>query len=336
VRLKIPLGERTVFHDALLGAIEWLNDDVNPDPVLLKSDGFPTYHLANIVDDHLMEITHVMRAQEWLASTPLHVILYRAFGWEPPEFCHLPMVMGQDGKKLSKRHGATSLDEFRKSGYLPDALLNYVAQLGASYEEGREIWNLQELAARFSIDKLNKAPAVFDYKKLEWFNAAYIKAKPDGELAELALPFAVRAGLFGGAGELPSDGQKAVFAKAMGLVKERSSFLTDIPAKLGYLFARPPVPEVAEFVPKKGTVEEVRASLEKALPLVARLAERDDTDAEALVKAECEKEGVKIGDFLMPLRVAITGSRVSPPLFGSMRLLGAEECVVRIKLGMGR
>jgi glutamyl-tRNA synthetase len=272
-----------------------------------------------------------MRAQEWLASTPLHVILYRAFGWEPPVFCHLPMVMGQDGKKLSKRHGATSLDEFRKGGYLPDALLNYVAQLGASYEEGREIWNLQELAARFSLDKLNQAPAVFDYKKLEWFNAEYIKAKSDGELAELALPFAVRAGLFGGAGESPSDGQKAVFVKAMGLVKERSSFLTDIPAKLGYLFARPPVPEAAEFVPKKGTVEEARAALEKALPLVARLAERDDAEAEALVKAECEKEDVKIGDFLMPLRVAITGSRVSPPLFGSMRLLGAEECTVRIK-----
>ncbi|MDR1095019.1 MAG: glutamate--tRNA ligase [Spirochaetaceae bacterium] len=337
VRLKIPLGERTVFHDALLGDIEWHNDDVNPDPVLLKSDGFPTYHLANIVDDHLMEISHVMRAQEWLASTPLHVILYRAFGWESPVFCHLPMVMGQDGKKLSKRHGATSLDEFRKGGYLPDALLNYVAQLGASYEEGREIWNLEELAARFSIDKLNKAPAVFDYKKLEWFNAEYIKAKSDGELAELALPFAVRAGLFGvsgtadNEGKPPSDEQKAVFVKAMGLIKERSSFLTDIPAKLGYLFARPPVPAMAEFVPKKGTVEGARASLEKALPLVARLAELDDAGAEALVKAECEKEGVKIGDFLMPLRVAITGSRVSPPLFGSMRLLGAEECNARIR-----
>jgi glutamyl-tRNA synthetase len=334
VRLKIPLGERTRFHDVLLGDIEWLNDDVNPDPVLLKSDGFPTYHLANIVDDHLMEISQVMRAQEWLSSTPLHVILYRAFGWEPPAFCHLPMVMGQDGKKLSKRHGATSLDEFRKGGYLADALLNYVAQLGASYEEGREIWNLDELAQRFSLDKLNKAPAVFDYKKLEWFNAEYIKAKPDEELAELALPFAVQAGLFGGSDTEPDDRQKTVFFKAMGLVKERSALLTDIPAKLGYLFVRPPVPDAAEFIPKKGTVAGARLSLEKALPLAARLAERDDANAEALVKAECEKDGVKIGDFLMPLRVAITGSRVSPPLFGSMRLLGAEECTSRINAAL--
>jgi len=121
IRLKIPLGETTRFHDYLLGDIEWKNADVNPDPVLLKSDGFPTYHLANVVDDHLMGISHVLRAQEWLASTPLHVIMYKSFGWEPPEFCHLPLVTGQDGKKLSKRHGATSIDEFRNQGYLPEA-----------------------------------------------------------------------------------------------------------------------------------------------------------------------------------------------------------------------
>jgi glutamyl-tRNA synthetase len=331
IRLKIPLGERTVFHDALLGDVEWKNDDVNPDPVLLKSDGFPTYHLANIVDDHLMEITHVLRAQEWLSSTPLHIILYRAFGWEPPVFCHLPMVMGADGKKLSKRHGATSINEFRKSGYLPGALLNYVAQLGASYEEGREIWTLDDLAKRFSLDKINKAQAVFDYRKLAWFNAEYIKAMGNEELAARALPYALDAGLFGGAGKPPDSGQEALFVRAMPLVKERAVFLTEIPAKLAYLFSVPPVPDRQEFVPKKGTIEDALSSLEKALPLVADLVTVDDAEAEALVKAECEKNAVKIGDFLMPLRVAITGSRVSPPLFGSMRLLGADECAARIK-----
>jgi glutamyl-tRNA synthetase len=331
IRFKIPLGERTVFHDALLGDVEWKNDDVNPDPVLLKSDGFPTYHLANIVDDHLMEITHVLRAQEWLSSTPLHVILYRAFGWEPPVFCHLPMVMGEDGKKLSKRHGATSIDEFRKGGYLPNALLNYVAQLGASYEEGREIWTLDELARRFSLDKINKAPAIFDYRKLAWFNAEYIKAMNNEELAARALPYALDTGLFGGAGQPPDSGQKALFVKAMPLVKERAVFLTEIPVKLAYLFSTPPVPGRQEFIPKKGAIEDALVSLEKALPLVAELTTLDDAGAEALVKTECEKTAVKIGDFLMPLRVAITGSRVSPPLFGSMRLLGADECATRIK-----
>ncbi|MEI6875617.1 MAG: glutamate--tRNA ligase, partial [Spirochaetota bacterium] len=137
IRLKIPLDGNTRFNDLLLGDIEFKNSDVNPDPVLLKSDGFPTYHLANIIDDHLMGITHVLRAQEWLSSTPLHVVLYKAFGWEPPQFCHLPMVLGADGHKLSKRHGSTAMNEFRTMGYLREAVINYVAMLGASYEEGR-------------------------------------------------------------------------------------------------------------------------------------------------------------------------------------------------------
>ncbi|MDR3019651.1 MAG: glutamate--tRNA ligase, partial [Treponema sp.] len=248
VRLKIPLNETTVFHDHLLGNIEWKNDDVNPDPVLLKSDGFRTYHLANVVDDHLMEITHVLRAQEWLASTPLHVIMYKSFDWTPPEFCHLPMVMGQDGKKLSKRHGATSIDEFRKQGYLPEALINYVALLGASYEEGKEFYTVDELAARFSIDKLNKAPAVFDYDKLKWYNGHYIRMKTDDELAALCLPFAIEAGLFrtepAAPNESPpahdlSDEQRAVFTAAMPLVKERLVLLSEVPEKITYLFREP-------------------------------------------------------------------------------------------------
>ncbi|MDR0409786.1 MAG: glutamate--tRNA ligase [Spirochaetaceae bacterium] len=330
IRLKIPLGAATVFDDLLLGRVEWQNDDVNPDPVLLKSDGFPTYHLANVVDDHLMGITHVLRAQEWLASTPLHVILYRAFGWDAPLFCHLPMVMGQDGKKLSKRHGATSVDEFRKKGFLPEALVNYVALLGASYEEGKEMYSLPELCARFSLEKLNKAPAVFDYKKLEWYNAQYIRMKPDGELAALALPYAVQSGLFGAEGRAPSPEQRAVFSAAMPLVKERAVFLSDIPDKLGYLFAEPPVPAACEFIPKKSNTEEALRLLKIGRELAAVAAELDDAAAECAAKKAAEKEGVKLGDLLTPLRVALTGSRVSPPLFGSIRLLGRELCLARI------
>ena len=142
IRLKVPMEGVTKFHDHLLGDIEWKNEDISPDPVLLKTDGFPTYHLANIVDDHFMKITHVMRAQEWIPSTPLHVQMYRAFGWEHPEFCHLPMVNGKDGQKLSKRHGATSVNEFRARGYLPQAIINYVAMLGCSYVEGQDNWNI--------------------------------------------------------------------------------------------------------------------------------------------------------------------------------------------------
>ncbi|GHV25310.1 glutamate--tRNA ligase [Spirochaetia bacterium] len=335
IRLKIPLGETTRFRDQLLGDIEWKNDDVSPDPVLLKSDGFPTYHLANIVDDHLMEITHVLRAQEWLSSTPMHVILYKAFGWEHPVFCHLPMVMGQDGKKLSKRHGATSIDEFRRQGYLPEALLNYVALLGASYEEGKEIYTLDELARRFSLDKLNKAPAIFDYKKLEWYNGQYIRMKSDDELAALALPYSITAGLFGdgtsgSTGTEPSAEQRNTFTAAMPLIKERLVFLHEAAEKLRYLFSEPAIPAAAEFIPKKADLSQAINLLKQGRELVQPMAESNDEDAEAIIKAAAEAAGVKLGDLMMPLRVAITGARVSPPLFGSLRILGAKRALGRV------
>ncbi|MDR2096623.1 MAG: glutamate--tRNA ligase [Treponema sp.] len=331
VRLKIPLGESTRFHDELLGDIEWKNEDINSDPVLLKSDGFPTYHLANVVDDHLMEISHVLRAQEWLPSTPLHVIMYHSFGWEPPAYCHLPMVMGLDGKKLSKRHGATGIDEFRRQGFLPEALINYIALLGASYEEGKDIYSLDELAARFSLEKLNKAPAVFDYRKLEWYNACYLRRKSDEDLAALLLPYAVDAGLFAAPGTAPDQGQTAVFTAAMPLIRERITFPGEAPGKLRYLFSEPPLPAKEEFFPKKAdlgrTLELLRSgrARTKSLALAA-----DDESAEASVKAFAEQNALKLGDLLMPLRVAVTGSRVSPPLFGSLRLLGPEKSLARV------
>ncbi|MDR1802660.1 MAG: glutamate--tRNA ligase [Treponema sp.] len=336
IRLKIPLGEDgnetpvTAFYDHVLGDIEWKNDAVNPDPVLLKSDGFPTYHLANIVDDHLMGITHVLRAQEWMPSTPLHVIMYRAFGWEPPQFCHLPMVMGTDGKKLSKRHGATGIDEFRSQGFLPEALINYIALLGCSYEEGKDFYALEELAVRFSLEKLSKAPAVFDYKKLEWYNASYIRGKGDGELAALSIRYAIEQGLFGKAGQAPDSAQKALYTAAMPLVKERAVFLSDLSAKLNYLFTEIELPPKEEFFPKKANLGETIELLTKGRSIVGALAAAaSDEEAENLVKAFAEKEGLKLGDLMMPLRVAITGTRVSPPLFGSLRLLGSEKAIER-------
>ncbi|MDR2518658.1 MAG: glutamate--tRNA ligase [Spirochaetaceae bacterium] len=332
LRLKIPLeeGAATVFRDRLLGTVTWKNADINSDPVLLKSDGFPTYHLANVVDDHLMGITHVLRAQEWLPSTPVHVIMYRAFGWEPPEFCHLPMVMGPDGKKLSKRHGATSIDEFRRQGYLPEALINYVALLGASYEEGKDMYTLAELAARFSIDKLNKAPAVFDYKKLEWYNSRYIRGKTDGELARLALPWAREAGLFGAQGAEPAEAQYAAFSSAMPLIRERVSSLREIPGKIRYLFAEPDLPPAADFIPKKKDLAETVRLLSIGRGFIAAIGPASDREAEDLAKEQAGKAGVALGDLMTPLRAALTGSKVSPPLFGSIRILGRERSLARV------
>jgi glutamyl-tRNA synthetase len=261
--------------------------------------------------------------------------MYRYFGWTPPEYCHLPMVMGQDGKKLSKRHGATSIDEFRKQGYLPEALLNYVALLGASYEEGKEIYTLGELAQRFSLEKLNKAPAVFDYKKLEWYNGQYIRMKSDEELARLCLPYARASGLFGE--DKPSPQQLSVFTAAMPLVKERLVFLNEVPEKIAYLFKEPEVPAAEEFIPKKSDLTTTIELLRHGLEFVNPLAEaQDDERAENFIKAEAEKRGVKLGDLMMPLRVAITGSRVSPPLFGSLRILGAECSRQRVQKALDK
>jgi glutamyl-tRNA synthetase len=211
---------------------------------------------------------------------------------------------------------------------LSEALINYVALLGASYEEGKDLYTLEELEERFSLDKLNKAPAIFDYKKLEWYNGQYIRMKSDEDLAALAMPFAVEAGLFpGGQG---STEEKRLFTAAMPLVKERAVYLKEIPEKLAYLFAEPAVPAAEEFFPKKAGLAETVELLKKGRDLVAPMASKNDEDAEAFIKAWAEREHIKLGDIMMPLRVAITGARVSPPLFGSLRLLGAERAIARV------
>jgi glutamyl-tRNA synthetase len=331
VRLKIPLEGTTKFRDDLLGDIEWKNEDVSPDPVLLKSDGFPTYHLANVVDDHLMRITHVLRAQEWIPSAPLHMIMYAAFGWEPPELVHLPMVLGSDGHKLSKRHGATAVDEFRKAGYLPEALINYVSHLGCSFEDGRDLFPLADLERLFKVERLNKAPATFDYQKLEWYNGQYIRLKGDADLRDLVLPYLVQAGLVAAA---PSPEVSALVLGAMPLVKERLRFLADAPIMMRYLFEEPPQPACEEFIPKK--LDKARAAelLSAAGALLHSCDLSDLAATEAAYRAEAERLGAKFGDLMMPLRVAVTGSRISPPLFESIRLMGLPKAQARIERGL--
>ncbi|GAB1457558.1 MAG: glutamate--tRNA ligase [Spirochaetia bacterium] len=326
IRLKIPLEGVTGFDDILLGHIEWKNADVNPDPVLLKSDGFPTYHLANVVDDHLMGITHVMRAQEWIPSAPLHMIMYDAFGWKAPQLCHLPMVLGADGHKLSKRHGATAVDEFRKKGYLESALINYIAMLGCSYEDGRDIFSLDDLARLFSMDHINKAPAVFDYVKLEWFNGQYIRMLSDAELIERITPFMAQAGLVEAK---PTSAQADTLAKAAPLVKERLKFLSEAPDVLSFLFADIDTPAAADMLPKKLDAAGTARALSAAVALLSTLDPSSHDECEAAFRLKAEELGLKLGDLLMPLRVAVTGTKVSPPLFQSIAALGLKKTLER-------
>jgi glutamyl-tRNA synthetase len=321
IRFKVPLDQSTTYEDVLLGAITVDNRDINPDPVLIKSDGFPTYHMANVVDDHLMEITHIMRAQEWLASAPLHRILYGAFGWEQPKLCHLPMVMGKDGHKLSKRHGATNIREFRKLGYLPEALTNCIALVGWSFDDAREFFTLAELERLFSMEKINKAPAVFDYQKLEWFNGMYLRAKPRAELARLIAPSMNDAGL--------AVDDPALLEGIAGLVQERVKLLTEVPAMVRFLFEEPPSPAVADLVPKKSDAARTRDALARLDALLPELSGTEEEN-EARVRSLADELGMKLGDLLMPLRIAVTGAKVSPPLFPSIAAMGLEKARARI------
>ncbi|MCR5290657.1 MAG: glutamate--tRNA ligase [Treponema sp.] len=364
IRLKVPLEGETQFKDHLLGNITWKNEDISPDPILLKSDGFPTYHLANIVDDHMMHISHVMRAQEWIPSTPLHVQMYRSFGWEHPEFCHLPMVNGSDGKKLSKRHGATSVNEFRARGYLPQAIVNYVALLGCSFEDGKDMYTLDELCKGFKIEHLNKSPAVFDYKKLEWYNGQYIRMLSDEELYQWTLPFITKTGdaaleinvtpespaphvgpeysgiALGDDGEpycvdtsmnMSSADVKAALMQLMPLIKERLHYLTDAAEMVHFLFTEPAVPPVEQIIPKRLDAAKTKEVLEKAKEFIKALPGLDHEAAENLARTAAEEMGIKMGDFMMPIRMAVTGSRVSPPLIGSILILGVERSIARIE-----
>ena len=328
VRFRVPLDGSTTFHDSVLGEVTWANEDVNPDPVLMKSDGYPTYHLANVVDDHLMEISHILRAQEWIPSAPLHILIYKALGWEPPEFCHLPMVMGEDGKKLSKRHGATSLLEFRSAGYLPEALINYVARLGWSYDDKREVFSKADLEQLFSLEKVNKAPAVFDYKKLEWLNGVYIRELSSEALFDAVLPFMQEAGVVSAP---PTEDQARVLLGAIPLIQERLKYLKDAPILLRFLFGEPAAYGPEDLLPKKLSAEETLSILITVKPMVGAVPDLSDEENEQKFRSTADELGTKLGNLLMPIRIAITGSRVSPPLFGSIRLLGAESATERIE-----
>jgi glutamyl-tRNA synthetase len=328
VRLKVPLEGKTTFHDVLMGDITRRNSDVNPDPVLLKSDGFPTYHLANVIDDHLMGISHIMRAQEWIPSGPLHILLYEAFGWEPPIYCHLPMVMGKDGQKLSKRHGSTAVRDFRKKGYLPEALMNYVSMVGWSYDGQREFFTKEELCELFSLEKINKAPGVFDYKKLDWYNGMYIRQKSDEELTELLVPYLQEATFVS---EVPTVDELAMVKAIVPVVKERLKVLEDVVEMSRFLFTEIDVPQSSSLIPKKQDAKTTLEVLKQVVPIIKKMANTADEVIEEELVALANGLEIKVNGVFMPIRVAVTGSTISPPLFDSIRLLGLDTAVARLE-----
>ena len=319
IRLKMPTEGSLEVADLLRGAVRFDAAQVD-DQVLLKSDGFPTYHLANVVDDHLMGISHVIRAEEWLSSLPKHVQLYRAFGWEQPVFCHLPLLRNADSSKISKRKNPVSLNHYRRAGYLPEAMLNYLALMGWTMPDEREVFTLEEFVTHFELADIRLGGPVFDLTKLGWLNGRYIR-----ELSTEALLGRLRA-------DLLSDDY---LLKVLPLAHERIDVLEDFISYAGFFFTG----EVAyDDAARAGLVAKSKTAAETAKAFRELLEDHLDpipewsaSSVEAAMRAYCETSGWTAKQLFMPVRVAVTGRAATPPLFDTMAVLGKEVCRRRLR-----
>jgi glutamyl-tRNA synthetase len=323
IRFQIPEDRSIALADAVKGEVRW-ETIILRDPVLLKSDGFPTYHLATVVDDHDMQISHILRADEWLSTAPLHLLLFEALGWEAPVFAHLPPVLGTDGKKLSKRHGATFLRTFREAGYLPEAILNFMALIGWSAGEGEEeeIFSLDELTRRFSLERVNNAGGVFSYDKLKWMNGVYIRKLAVQDLEARLRPFLAAAGL-------AVDEEKLI--RIIPHIQTRLELLPDAIPLIDFLF-RDHIERDTGAMLKKGmdatkATEICVAAAEK----LGGLSAFDAASIEAALRQVAEESGAKSGPVFTVIRIAVTGKTVTPPLFESIFALGQAQSVERLK-----
>jgi glutamyl-tRNA synthetase len=345
IRHAIPTGLTVILHDIIRGEISFQSDDLD-DYVLLKSDGFPTYQLANVVDDHLMEISHVLRGEEWIPSSPKNLLLYAAFGWQPPAFAHLPVILGPDGKKkLSKRDGAEPALAYREHGYLPEALINFLAFLGWSPGTEEEFFDLGELEKRFDLGRVQKAPAALNPERLDYVNGWYIRRLPVGELVSKLLPFWETAGFLRSEGGRPVLIESILFPQpnvadylmvvAYG-VQERMKRFDEAEAITWFFFKRPLVnPEL--LVPKKGEWLGTKQVLEGAIKALQAVVEEYWTVdvLEETLRTYIVHTGLQTGDVLWPIRAALTGEKASPGAFEMLAALGREESLLRLQAVVG-
>jgi glutamyl-tRNA synthetase len=329
VRFKMPLGGQITVDDIVRGMVTFeagLLDDF----VLLKSDGFPTYHLANIVDDHLMEISHVMRAEEWLPSAPRHKELYAAFGYEMPLLAHLPIILGPDRSKLSKRHGSTSVLHYRDIGYLPDAMVNYLALLGWSLDDRTDVISREDLVKHFSIERIVASPAVFNIEKLDWFNGLYIREMPLDQLCAALVPYleAAESGLPASVAR-PLDVDYLM--RILPLERERLKMLAQAPEMLKFFFEEQPELDAQMLVQKGMDLDSTRVALEASLTVAEGSDPFDADPMEQRYRELADQLSLKTGQLFGTLRVATTARSAAPPLFATMAVLGKERCLARMR-----
>jgi glutamyl-tRNA synthetase len=331
VRFKTPLDGQTGFNDLIWGDVVFENNTID-DLVLLKSDGYPTYHLANVVDDHLMEITHVLRAEEWLSSTPRHMLLYRALGLEPPQFAHLPMILGPDRTKLSKRHGAVSISEYYESGYLPEAMVNFLALLGWSLDDKTDIISRQELIDSFSLERINRTAAIFNHDKLSWMNGVFIRKLSYEDLSRKIMPF-LESGL---PKEVKRPISQEYVDRIVPLIRERINTLAEAATYADFFFIDTPEYEASILIGKKMTRENTLEALKAAEAKLSSLESFDHDSLEDTLRPLAGDLGLKTGQLFGLLRVATTGRSATPPLFETMAVLGKERCLKRIKVALAK
>ena len=330
IRLKVPDYGTASFIDSVVGKVSFELKEID-DFVILKSDQMPTYHLAHIVDDQTMGITHVIRGVEWISSTPRHLLIHEALGIDPPEYVHVPLILGKDRSKLSKRHGATAALEYRDQGYLPDVIFNFLALLGWSPGDDTEVMSRDEIVRRFSIERINDSPAIFDSDKLEWMNGYYIRNMDADQLVGEILPFMERPEASGG---LPDTVSRPIdrdyLLRLIPLVHERLKRLTEATETLDFFFADNVSPDAADLPGKKMDAEMTQRALSAALELCKTVAPFEAEHLEAEYRALAVSIEMKPGQLFSPIRVAITGKSFAPPLFDTMSAIGQDRCIERL------
>lgn len=332
IRQKLPLSGEIAVADEIHGEIKFKLETLE-DHILIKSDGWPTYQFANVIDDYEMRITHVVRGDEWLSSFPKNILLYRAFGWTPPKFIHIPLILNKEGGKLSKRQGDVAVEDFRAKGYLPEALINFCALLGWHPRGDNEILSLEQIVKEFALEQIGTSPAIFDIDKLDYFNGYYIRQKSLDELVKLCLPFFVERGVIK---EVSSFNKEIDFNYLRGVValeQERIKKLSDIAEATGFFFVAELKYDKELLVWKKLTLAEVKKNLAEVYRLLEKVPADEWTkhSVKDEIMTHLAAKGLKTGDYLWPLRAALTGRPASPGPFEVAEVLGKVESLKRVK-----
>jgi glutamyl-tRNA synthetase len=322
VRMNIEAGQTVLINDIIRGSVEF-NTGVIDDQVLIKSDGYPTYHLANVIDDHSMKITHVIRGEEWLSSTPKHILLYDFFGWEKPLFAHLPLLLNPDKTKLSKRQGDVAVEDYRQKGYLKEALLNFVALLGWNAGDDKEFYSMAELIESFSLERVNKSGAVFDIEKLNWLNAEHLRKMPVEKIISLLRE------------EISASGFKnesftdEYLSKVISAMLERVSFVKEILVNGNYFFEDPA--EYDETTVKKRWKEDSAEHLKKLVEEFSNLNSPTRENYEEALRRTSEELNVGTGKLIHPVRLAVSGVGGGPGVFEILDIIGKERTISRLE-----